>query len=423
MTASQAKMAAEIQTERVTETAQVGGVRKPQLLNKLEGCSDTVNMAVIIAGEDGVISVSDDRTVRVWLKRDSGQYWPSICHYMSCAASSLYFSVENRHLYVGLDNGTITEFQLTDDYNRLIPVRDYLAHRMRVTAVMFTASHDWVLSCGRDKYFQWHCSETGRRLGGYQTSGWCTSLQFDSQSRYVFIGDYSGEISMLVINETSFKLITTLKGHSGSVRCLAWDEQKRFLFSGSFDQSLIMWDIGEWKGTVYELQGHHNKIQAVAFASLSKQLVSTCDDRVVAFWDMDVKRQETPVWTEGDSCQACNSPFFWNMKSMWECKTIGVRQHHCRKCGKAVCAKCSCGETTIPQMGYEYAVRVCDSCLESITEEDRAPLATFHDIKHQVISLDLDEPRKLMLTVGRDRVIKVRALVIFSVFCHLLHLP
>ena len=43
---------------------------------------------------------------------------------------------------------------------------------------------------------------------------------------------------------------------SGSVRCLAWDEEHRFLFSGSFDQSIIMWDIGEWKGTVYELQGH-----------------------------------------------------------------------------------------------------------------------------------------------------------------------
>ena len=24
------------------------------------------------------------RTVRVWLKRDTGQYWPSICHNMPC---------------------------------------------------------------------------------------------------------------------------------------------------------------------------------------------------------------------------------------------------------------------------------------------------------------------------------------------------
>ena len=38
-----------------------GNVRKPELINKLEGCSDTVNMAVIIPREDGVISVSDDR--------------------------------------------------------------------------------------------------------------------------------------------------------------------------------------------------------------------------------------------------------------------------------------------------------------------------------------------------------------------------
>ena len=60
----------------------------------------------------------------------------------------------------------------------LIQCDSVSAHRMRVTAVMFAASHDWVLSCGRDKYFQWHCSETGRRLGGYQTSGWCTSLQY-----------------------------------------------------------------------------------------------------------------------------------------------------------------------------------------------------------------------------------------------------
>ena len=36
-------------------------VRKPQLINKLDGSSDDINMAVIIPREDGVISVSDDR--------------------------------------------------------------------------------------------------------------------------------------------------------------------------------------------------------------------------------------------------------------------------------------------------------------------------------------------------------------------------
>ena len=54
-------MAAVIRTERVSSTGRVGETRKPQLLNKLEGCCDAVNMAVIIPREDGVISVSDDR--------------------------------------------------------------------------------------------------------------------------------------------------------------------------------------------------------------------------------------------------------------------------------------------------------------------------------------------------------------------------
>ena len=37
----------------------------------------------------------------------------------------------------------------------------------------------------------------------------------------------------------------------------------------------------------------------------------------------------------------------------------------------------------------------------------RAPLATFHDIKHQVLHMNLDQTRKRLLTVGRDRVVKV----------------
>ena len=36
-----------------------------------------VNGAVLVPGEQGVISISSDRSVRVWLLRDSGQFWPS----------------------------------------------------------------------------------------------------------------------------------------------------------------------------------------------------------------------------------------------------------------------------------------------------------------------------------------------------------
>lgn len=37
----------------------------------------------------------------------------------------------------------------------------------------------------------------------------------------------------------------------------------------------------------------------------------------------------------------------------------------------------------------------------------RPSLASFHDVKHSVVGMDLDESRKRLLTVGQDRVIKI----------------
>uniref|UniRef100_T1J4T5 FYVE-type domain-containing protein n=1 Tax=Strigamia maritima TaxID=126957 RepID=T1J4T5_STRMM len=396
-------MAAEI----IKTTPGVDAVRKPVLVNKLEGCSDDINMAVVISGEDGVISVSDDRTVRVWLKRDSGQYWPSVCHYMPAGATALDYNPETHRLFIGLENGTISEFTLADDFNRITHKKDYLAHQSRVSSVIFALNCEWVLSCGRDKYFQWHCSETGHRLGGHLITAWCTSLQFDSQSKHVFIGDYSGHVTMLKVGDDGCQVITTLKGHNGSIRTLAWDPERRLLFSGSFDQSIIVWDIGSQQGTAFELQGHHNKVTALSYASVSKQLISGSEDASLVFWNMDTKRQETPDWAESDTCQRCSRPFFWNIKAMYDQKTIGIRQHHCRKCGKAVCDKCSNNRTTIPIMGYEFDVRVCDDCHTLVTDADRAPMATFHDSRHNIVHMSLDETRSCLLTVGTDRIIKL----------------
>ncbi|KAJ4445130.1 hypothetical protein ANN_06931, partial [Periplaneta americana] len=39
--------------------------------------------------------------------------------------------------------------------------------------------------------------------------------------------------------------------------------------------------------------------------------------------------------------------------------------------------------------------------------KSHTPMATFHDAKHSIVFMDLDEPRKRLLTVGQDRLIKV----------------
>ena len=53
-----------------------------------------------------------------------------------------------------------------------------LAHMNRLTGIVFSLENEWLLSVGRDKYLQWHDCTTGKRLGGFQTEAWCTSLQY-----------------------------------------------------------------------------------------------------------------------------------------------------------------------------------------------------------------------------------------------------
>ncbi|KAM4608511.1 WD repeat and FYVE domain-containing protein 2 isoform 2-T2 [Polymixia lowei] len=379
--------------------------RKPVLRSIVEAFQDVVNTAVIIPKEDGVISVSEDRTIRVWLKRDSGQYWPSVCQTMPTSCSCVSFNPETRRLSVGLDTGVVSEFILSEDYNKMTPARTYQAHQGRVTVVLFVLEMEWVLSTGQDKNFTWHCSESGQQLGIYRTAAWVSGLQFDVETRHAFVGDQSGQVTILKLEQDSCSLVTTFKGHTGNVTALCWDPVQRVLFSGSSDHSIIMWDIGGRKGTAIELQGH--KVQGLCYASHTRQLISCSSDGGIVIWNMDVTRQETPEWLDSDSCQKCEQPFFWNFKQMWDSKKIGLRQHHCRKCGQAVCGKCSSKRSTIPLMGFEFQVRVCDSCHESITDEDRAPTATFHDSKHSIVYMHYEPTTGNLLTSGTDKVIKL----------------
>ena len=51
---------------------------------------------------------------------------------------------------------------------------------------------------------------------------WCKSLiflneldRFDEESKHAFVGDYSGQITVLKVEDNNYQIITTLKGHSG----------------------------------------------------------------------------------------------------------------------------------------------------------------------------------------------------------------
>ncbi|GAB5576041.1 WD repeat and FYVE domain-containing protein 1 isoform X2 [Prionailurus iriomotensis] len=459
---------------------------RPVLLSKIEGHQDAVTAALLIPKEDGVITASEDRTIRVWLKRDSGQYWPSIYHTMASPCSAMAYHHDSRRIFVGQDNGAVMppacwidifdttleqEFHVSEDFNKMNFIKTYPAHQNRVSAIIFSMAAEWVISTGHDKCVSWMCTRSGNMLGRHFFTSWASCLQYDYDTQYAFVGDYSGQITLLKLEQNSCSVITTLKGHEGSIACLWWDPIQRLLFSGASDNSIIMWDIGGRKGRTLLLQGHHDRVQSLCYLQLTRQLVSCSSDGGIAVWNMDVSREEhfTATMLSMSSClqEACNllketdyprssvvrerflsemrAALFLEHKTDVGHKDTGVetdwqvsggnkcvvtdggdnpsfyrkredinfhlmngerKAHHCRKCGQAVCGKCSSKRSSYPVMGFEFQVRVCDSCYDSIKDEDRTSLATFHEGKHNITHMSMDVARGLMVTCGTDRIVK-----------------
>ncbi|CAF3413697.1 unnamed protein product [Rotaria sp. Silwood1] len=386
--------------------------RRPELLNKID-IEVNVNDALLLTTEDGLLTALEDRTLRIWIKRQTGKYWPSVCYTLESAPTALFYHETSHRLFCGCDTGLLHEFLVSEDFNKITLQCTYLGHQNRIHALYFSLHNEILLSVCRDKKLNWYSTKSSDEnhqhpRGNYTLSSWAMSLALDELSRQCFVGDSNGNIHFLRINtDNKFQIITTLSGHTGSVQTLFWESEVEWLFSGSFDTSIVVWDIGTHKGVALELNGHYDRLVGISYDKLRKLLITCSADGNIGVWPMNVKRNETPKWLESDHCQICQLPFFWNIQAMWKQKQLGLRQHHCRRCGRAVCHECSQTRTSLPLIGYETTQRICNDCGKALKNEETVPLASFYDIRQGTIKMDYNQTKKIMMTVGTDRTVRI----------------
>lgn len=400
-------MAAEIKPASCQQRL-LQSTRKLSLLQKIEGFSGDVLAALLIEGKDVVVTASADKSIRVWQRRDTGQFWPSVCEYVPSTPTCLYHSPLPPRLLVGLENGTVSEFELSADCNGVRLLRDYLSHLGRVNSCHLCAAKKLVLSVGGDNFLQCYCSTSGSQIAQQQIAEEPTCLSYDALSHHVFVGDSSGAVSLLQLDNNSFKLVTQLLGHTSGVRTLLWEQRHQWLFSGGNDHLVIMWDVGGGQGAMYKLHAHTSSVVTISYCRPSNQLISGSEDGMLAVWDMTAERLQPVEWAESDTCQLCEKPFFWNIRAMYNSKQLGLnRQHHCRNCGKAVCGVCADRQRVIPPRGHELPARVCRPCDDQLAKQQLQPLCTMHMSRQQLVDSSLDSARGKLLTAGRKRQVKL----------------
>lgn len=67
---------------------------------------------------------------------------------------------------------------MRDDYNGILLTKNYMCHQGQVSALEYSLEDKWLLSVGHDKFFHFHCTQTGKQIGGHQGDAWFTALQY-----------------------------------------------------------------------------------------------------------------------------------------------------------------------------------------------------------------------------------------------------
>uniref|UniRef100_A0A8R1TK98 FYVE-type domain-containing protein n=1 Tax=Onchocerca volvulus TaxID=6282 RepID=A0A8R1TK98_ONCVO len=90
----------------------------------------------------------------------------------------------------------------------------------------------------------------------------------------------------------------------------------------------------------------HTGISVFKHVTPTKQLLFSLLDKL----------EREPYWADGHSCSECEMKF-----------SLTMRKHHCRHCGRLVCARCSEQEVPIFKYGIEKPARVCQICCDILT--------------------------------------------------------
>lgn len=162
------------------------------------------------------------------LKRESGQFWPSIIQDLPNVPTALYCDEDHLRIFVGLVTGAIMEYQCQQDLNSIILKRQWVAHAGSITGLIYSGLIQQIFSCGKDRNLIWHCSDSANKignyifiyllfdLGNYVIDAPCSTMEFDGGSKFIFMGDTSGSVYVMRIVGNSVQLVSKMSAHTGS---------------------------------------------------------------------------------------------------------------------------------------------------------------------------------------------------------------
>ncbi|KAJ3280519.1 hypothetical protein HK104_000609 [Borealophlyctis nickersoniae] len=273
-------------TGSTDHSARVFDLESGMLLTTLVGHTDLVNSVGISDDGGKVITGSDDTTARIW-DVETGRAECVLSHHsdaVNCVA------MLGDLVATGAEDRTAAILNMT---STAIIAKMY-GHKGILTAISFARDAEVTVTGCEDGIIRFWETKTGNLLRSFSCGAWIFSLDVSADERIVVVGTDTKRYTAEVLDAHSGCILTTLRGHSSIVRCVAIAEDGHTIVTGSNDNTARIWDAatGEMFTT---LRGHTEGLTAVCFTPTGTKVVTGAGDSTVKIWDATIRDVEEEV--------------------------------------------------------------------------------------------------------------------------------
>ncbi|KAG1775637.1 hypothetical protein EV702DRAFT_1279780 [Suillus placidus] len=274
-----------------TKTKETSAIKSRQ---KFEGHTEGVWGIIHLPDRQRIITCSLDGSLRVWSLKSGkqiGEDWRD----GESEVKSIALSPDGKNVASGSQDGAVRLW----DIDTCKVIAKWKGHTQKVVSVCWSRDGRRVLSGSEDGTARQWDVEKGETIlelietGHTAAAVW--AVMYSPDMTLIATGGRDGpstarkflESSVKIWDAETGKLVTTLKGHNDSVRCLAWTKDGKTLVSGSYDDSIRTWDTAKWEQTAV-LEGHtHGGLFAIAISPNDRILASASYDKTARLWNLE----------------------------------------------------------------------------------------------------------------------------------------
>ncbi|KAF8134754.1 quinon protein alcohol dehydrogenase-like superfamily [Mycena galopus ATCC 62051] len=125
-------------------------------------------------------------------------------------------------------------------------------------------------------------------LNGHQAG--VASVAFSPDGTRIVSGSYDNTVCVWD-TETQAQIGAPLEGHTSAVTSVAFSPDGTCIISGSADNTVCVWDAKTWTQIRAPLKGHMSVVVSVAFSPDGTRIVSGSYDHTVRVWDAETQAQ------------------------------------------------------------------------------------------------------------------------------------